>query len=121
MQQNDNRKIQLTLPWPPTANTYWRRNGNCYFISPKGISYRNQVKLSCPSYRNAFQEKDRLSLSILSFPPDRRRRDIDNILKCLLDSLQHASVYVDDNQIDVINITRMPTLAGIVDVTISTI
>lgn len=33
------------------------------------------------------------------FPPDRRRRDLDNCLKSLLDALQHGGAYYDDSQI----------------------
>lgn len=41
-----------------------------------------------------------------AYPPDRRRRDVDNIFKCLLDSLQWAQVYVDDGQIDKLYVER---------------
>lgn len=40
-----------------------------------------------------------VSLSLDCYPPDRRRRDIDNILKCLLDSLVNAGVLEDDSLI----------------------
>jgi crossover junction endodeoxyribonuclease RusA len=40
-----------------------------------------------------------------AFPPDRRRRDLDNIQKPVLDALEHAAVYEDDSQIDLL-ITR---------------
>lgn len=40
-----------------------------------------------------------VSVEIDLYPPDRRRRDIDNPLKCLLDSMTHAGVYEDDSQI----------------------
>lgn len=40
-----------------------------------------------------------------AFPPDRRRRDLDNLQKPVLDVLQHAGVYEDDSQIDLL-ITR---------------
>ena len=48
----------------------------------------------------------RLSVHINVFPPDRRIRDIDNLLKSALDSLTHAGVYLDDSQIDKIAIVR---------------
>jgi crossover junction endodeoxyribonuclease RusA len=50
--------------------------------------------------------KARLSLKIKAYPPDRRVRDIDNILKIAIDSLQQAGVYENDGQIDRIYIER---------------
>ena len=41
-----------------------------------------------------------------AYPPDRRRRDLDNLLKCTQDSLAHAGVYEDDSQIDVLVVVR---------------
>lgn len=54
------------------------------------------------------------------FPPDRRRRDLDNIQKAVLDALQHANLYRDDNQIDFLLTQRKGQEAdGAVIVTIS--
>jgi crossover junction endodeoxyribonuclease RusA len=39
-------------------------------------------------------------------PPDRRRRDIDNTAKAILDALAGAGVYDDDCQIDRLVIER---------------
>ncbi len=108
----------VTLPWPPTANTYWRRRGNCYFITPKGIDYREFTILKCRLAEESFIDGQRLAVSIHAYPPDKRRRDLDNILKCLLDSLQKAKVYEDDSQIDALLIMRMPERLGKVVVAI---
>lgn len=102
--------ITLTLPWPPTINTYWRRHGNTYFISAKGLDYRRTACLKSIEYHKSHLFDKRLSLFICAFPPDKRRRDIDNILKVLIDSLQYAEIYHDDCQIDSIYIKRMPDL-----------
>lgn len=33
---------------------------------------------------------------IFLYPPDKRKRDIDNVLKCLFDVLQHGGAIEDD-------------------------
>ena len=47
------------------------------------------------------------------FPPDNRRRDIDNVFKALLDAMQHGGAYADDSQIVRLSIDkRMPVEGG---------
>jgi crossover junction endodeoxyribonuclease RusA len=72
------------------------------------------MEIECQEFKGAFDKEDRISLEVYAHPPDRRRRDIDNILKCLCDGLQHAGVYEDDCQIDEIHISRAKSLGGTV-------
>jgi len=61
----------------------------------------------------------RLAIEIQASPPDNRRRDLDNILKALLDSITHARVIEDDSQFDAIGIVRLPVAKpGRVDIKI---
>mgnify|MGYP003140348797 FL=1 len=52
----------------------------------------------------------RVEVDIQAYPPDRRKRDLDNIQKILLDSLQAAGIYKDDCQVDKITISRGPVV-----------
>jgi len=104
--------VVIELPWPPTANTYWRRNGARYFISKRGQDYREYVAKTCYDYQGIFIAEDRLRLRIKAYPPDRRKRDLDNLFKSVLDSIQSAGIYVDDCQIDKLSIERMPEHEG---------
>lgn len=99
--------ISIELPWPPSVNHYYRRTSGRVFITAKGVAYRTAVSLSCIDYQHSFKKEDRLSVTIYAYPPDNRRRDLDNILKCLLDSLEKAQVFVDDSQIDELIVRRM--------------
>ncbi|EIF0400323.1 RusA family crossover junction endodeoxyribonuclease, partial [Escherichia coli] len=54
----------------------------------------------------------RLAIKVIAEPPDKRRRDLDNILKAPLDALTHAEVLIDDEQFDEINIVRGQPVSG---------
>ena len=54
----------------------------------------------------------RLAVHVTVCPPDRRRRDLDNVQKALLDALEHGGVYRDDAQIDLLVVERGPVTPG---------
>ncbi len=104
--------LTLTLPYPPTVNTYWRMGRGRIHISAKGRAYREDVKgavmIGLVTSKEAVDFRlGNLSARIDVYPPDRRRRDLDNVLKAIFDSLGggHAGVFEDDNQIKEIHAT----------------
>jgi crossover junction endodeoxyribonuclease RusA len=101
--------MELILPWPPSVNHYYRRVGPRTLISREGREYRTQVcGLLAPGGGSGIRKPPsggRIALAMDAFPPDRRRRDLDNLQKPVLDALQHAGIYEDDSQIDLL-VTR---------------
>ena len=100
--------MKAVLPFPPSINHYWRKWNNRMVISNEGRKYRAEVCGMLTQVAGCGDEPPRdgrLSLCMDAFPPDRRRRDLDNLQKPLLDAMQHAGVYLDDSQIDLL-ITR---------------
>ena len=91
--------MKLTLPYPPSMNRYWRRSGRHMHLSKEAVQYRGKVaELIVSAHFESMP--GRLAMHIQMFPPDRRRRDIDNIQKPVLDALEHAGAFIDDEQID---------------------
>lgn len=92
--------ITLELPWPPSVNHYYRHVGNKVLISKEGRQYRevvvNRIKAAGIKMLDG---RSKLGVMIQLYPPDRRRRDADNSLKCLLDAFTAGGLYEDDSQI----------------------
>lgn len=91
----------LRLPYPPSVNAYYRHPtrgplAGRHLISEKGREYRSAV---CRIAAGGAALTGTLAVAVTLVPPDRRRRDIDNPVKGLLDALTHAGVWGDDSQI----------------------
>lgn len=97
--------MTFELPWPPSINHYWRHVGNRVLISREGVAFRRLVMIKL-GYTLTEPLKSRLEVRVDLHPPDRRRRDIDNVAKALLDAIQHAGLYEDDSQIDRLMLER---------------
>ncbi len=116
--------MKLALPYPPSINHYWRHYRGRTVISREGRRFREDVSaLLKPSAERGGNgprkppADGRIALCMDAFPPDRRRRDLDNIQKPVLDALEHAGLYLDDSQIDLL-ITRRGTCGkpGCIDI-----
>lgn len=102
------------LPFPPSVNTYWRsivmRGAPRVLISKKGREYRAGVLNLLGATRSPTTA--RLSVEIAVYPPDRRKRDLDNLPKAILDAITHAGLWEDDSQIDDLRIIRREVKRG---------
>ncbi len=103
--------IELELPFPPSVNHYYRRVGYRTLISREGRRFRERVcaHLAASGIRPL---SGPLRMVIEVYPPDRRARDIDNLQKGLLDSLEHGGLYRNDSQIDDLRIKRRRCVPG---------
>ena len=91
--------MQFQLPYPPSVNTYWRKWRNRIVLSAKGRAYREAVWLAVRGAGILVPMTGPLRVEVEACAPDRRRRDLDNLWKALLDALAHAGAYADDSQI----------------------
>jgi len=101
-------EVTLSLNWPPSVNHYWNQRGQGgRYISAFGKAYREEVWVEFKRrYPGRKPLACRVGVRIFASPPDNVRRDLDNILKSILDSMQHAGVYQDDSQIDALEVYR---------------
>jgi crossover junction endodeoxyribonuclease RusA len=117
------KPIVLSLPYPPSVNTYWRHLSKGplagrSLISEKGRNYRRDVIEQLLVDRTPSVGIARVAVDIEARMPDRRQRDLDNIPKAVLDALTHAKFWADDGQIDDLRIWRSDHMTGEIVVTI---
>jgi len=101
----------IELPFPPSVNHYWRHQNGRHHISAQGVAYRKEVWAICKQLR-VRPLPGELAVRIEAYPPDKRRRDLDNMLKAALDACTHGGIWVDDSQISHLQIVRMPQVKG---------
>ena len=102
--------LTFTLPWAPSANTYWRhiilggkhKKARAHtLLSESGREYRVAAIAAIRQQKVPIGAlSGRLAIEVIAHPPDRRRRDLDNLWKGMLDSLTHAGVISDDGDFD---------------------
>ena len=99
------KAIDVVFPvWPPSVNKEWRNVSGRAILSKPAREFRRAIKGHVFVMRNEGRLPKRkltgkLSVSISLYPPDSRRRDIDNYVKNIFDSLTLADVWNDDNQV----------------------
>ena len=99
--------LELELTYPPSVNDYYKKwcQGPAVRVAvdKPGMAYRAEVlRYKLQNLHNPKPIKGRVSVEIQLWKPDRRKRDIDNPLKCLFDALTYAQVWLDDEQVDVL-------------------
>lgn len=104
-------EISIELPWPPSANRYWRKFRNRIVVSPEAKAYKATVKKLSLFWPRVFFPTQELVLYIQACPPNKRHFDLDNRLKIAIDSLQ-GILFTDDSQIKDIHIVSCPVYSG---------
>lgn len=90
--------------WPPSGNHTWQMGKGRMRLSDKTKNFRLAVKSWLVAQRQFGNipkgplEGD-LDIRLVFFPPDKRRRDQDNLEKTFQDALTKAGFWRDDSQI----------------------
>lgn len=91
---------EIHLPFPPTVNHYYVKTRRGIFISKKGRQFRELVADAINEQLPGVTLDYRLQVDVILHPRDKRKRDIDNYNKALLDAITIAGLWNDDSQID---------------------
>lgn len=99
--------IELFLPYPPSLNSLYSHTKYGIYLSKAGRKYVQAIEIAIIEQRSISDPiAYNIKVDMILFTPDKRKRDIDNYSKCLLDALTKASLWEDDSLIDVLKIYR---------------
>jgi crossover junction endodeoxyribonuclease RusA len=88
--------IELTLPYPPSANRLWTRTRRGMRKTDTYTQWLDDAgKLARPQLR-AQVIVGPYKIAIAAVRPDKRRRDLDNLIKPIGDLMQHIGAIGDD-------------------------
>jgi crossover junction endodeoxyribonuclease RusA len=99
------QELFLTLPLPPSVNNYWGFSGHHRFLTLAAREFKKEVA-HIVSLKKVKFTTQKLSLTATFHFKDKRKNDLDNRIKSLLDALVQAGVMEDDSQIDQLHIFR---------------
>lgn len=104
MQESQTFEIEI----PVSANQRLIRSKNraALINSHKYRDWCERAEWQIRSQRRGATILGRVGVSVVLHFSDKRRRDLDNVLKGFLDAMTHAGVWEDDSQIDKLNIVR---------------
>lgn len=87
--------IGCALPFPPSVNSIWRAVDGRNILSKSYRAWRAHAA-QVIALKRPGTIAGPYTISILADRPDRRRRDLDNLLKPVGDALQQSGVIVND-------------------------
>ena len=105
------KKIVIEVPdIPPSVNHAYGTNfkTGARYLKSAGRKFQELVAWHCLAFvkPGILFQKERLKVEIEVYFDNKRRCDLDNRLKVLLDALEYARVLKDDSQIDDLRIVR---------------
>lgn len=110
----------LTLPYPPSSNTYYRRAGRIMHLSAAGKAFKTEcAKQIAETMGPIDMIEGRVGIQIELFRKDRTAYDIDNYVKSVVDVLK-GTFFEDDRQVDWLVVKRREvTPPGFCEVVVS--
>ncbi len=92
--------MEVTLPWPPTLNSYYGHNRiGAFYIKKKGQNYRVAVYRALQRQVGFPKFSKPVAVFMTFYPPPAVKEpwDIDNHKKALFDAMTLANFWADDS------------------------
>lgn len=104
--------VEIWLPYPPSANGLWRSARGKVFRSRKYVDWLTAAGLEAMAQR-AGSVRGPYKISITAARPDKRKRDLDNLLKAISDLLKSIGAIEDDHLCEMLTARWVTTGDGV--------
>lgn len=98
--------FEIEVPVSANQRLIRAKNSRALINSKRYREWFSVAVLQLKQQRRLKTFEGRVGVSITMHFPDKRQRDLDNVLKGFFDACTHADVWKDDSQIDVLSIER---------------
>jgi len=89
--------IQIEIPFPPSMNRLWRASkGGGVYRSPEYAAWRKEAAWAIAAQSRGQSITGPFKITMLVVAPDKRHRDIDNLLKASLDAVAASGLIEND-------------------------
>lgn len=102
------KTVVVKIPFPPSVNHLWIITRGRKVINKKYKAFIDSIATAFYGRESILDKSDFYEVSIIAFPGDRRKRDLDNLFKAILDALTRAHVWKDDCQVVKLNAIKGP-------------
>lgn len=105
--------VIVILPYPPSANRMWRHVGSKVLRSAEYETWRKAAVLLIHAETRGKGIAGPYGLTLQIGRPDKRRRDLDNLIKPLNDALVLAGAVADDSDCQRIDAAWVTGIQGV--------
>lgn len=100
MTKESKKRVEFTLPWPPSINNYYgRRKDGGVFLKPKTKKYLEYTPWLIKSKCKNIKFDGKVKVNYIFATPDKGKHDIGNLYKAIDDSIEKAGLIKNDNDI----------------------
>ena len=100
--------MTVMIPFPyASGNHAWKHSGRRHYLTEKAKKYYWDVAHLLRAQNAVWRLEGSIEVEVLVYPPDARKRDLDNVWKVAADALTKGGLWVDDEIIHDLRLLKM--------------
>lgn len=89
--------INIEIPYPPSGNHMWKHARGKHYLTDEAKAYYQRVAYLILITNGKAGLTEPVQVTCWLYPPDKRKRDLENAWKVISDALTKAGVWEDDS------------------------